>query len=130
LSLQPPDLSERSSDREALLARYWEAIRQLTSLAELPASQWSAEQASAFPASVPGGPPESPRQRLARWLSLYRDEIDTIRVIRGRLMQGAPTADSELRGGVYLARHVIASAMGVSPSSADSAARRLLTLPS
>ncbi|HEX4833997.1 MAG TPA: hypothetical protein VH478_23225, partial [Trebonia sp.] len=70
MSLQPPDLSqpyqtegERSSDREALLARYWEAIRQLTSLAELPASQWSAEQASAFPASVPGGPPESPRQR-------------------------------------------------------------------
>ena len=133
---QPPDLSqpyrtesERISDREALLL-YWYAIEQLTRLAELPADRWSPKQESLFPRSVPGGPPEPPQRRLQRWLTVYGDEVRTIKDIRNRLAHLVPVADSELRGALYLARHVVASAVGALPSEADSAARKVLALAS
>jgi hypothetical protein len=137
LNRQPPDLSqpygtkrERDADREAVLVLYWYAIDQLTRLAEQPANQWSPEQAALFPGSVPSGPPEPPQHRLQRWLTVYGDEIRTVKDIRNKLVHLQPVADSELRGAVYLARHVIASAVGVPPSGADSAARRVLALAS
>ena len=136
MSLQPPDLSEpysteadRAGAREALVL-YWFAIELLTKLAQQPADQWSNKQANVFPSSVPGGPPEPPQQRLARWANLYSDEIRITGDIRNRLVHGGLVADSELRGAIYLARNVIATAMGVLPSQAESAARTVLALAS
>lgn len=132
MSLQPPDLSrpysteaERAAARDALVL-YWFAIELLTKLAEQPADQWSSKQADVFPRSVPNGPPEPPQQRLQRWVNLYGDEIHLIRDVRNRTVHGGLVADSELRGAVYLARSVIATAMGVLPSQAESAARTVL----
>lgn len=126
LTRQHPDLSqpydtdrEREQAREALLVLYWYAIEGLTNLAQRPANQWSPEQVGLFPKSVPGGPPEPPQHRLVRWLSLYGDEIRTVRDIRNKLVRWGPVADSELRGAVYIARHVIASAVGAPPSEAE-----------
>jgi hypothetical protein len=134
---QPPDLSqpysserEREREREALLVLYWYAIEVLTRLARQPADQWSPQEVGLFPTSVPGGPPEPPQRRLARWLNIYNEEIATISDIRDKLVHLQPAADSEIRAAVYLARHVIASALGVSPSGADSASRKVLALAS
>jgi hypothetical protein len=136
LSHQPPDLSqpygaesERLADRDALLF-YWYAIERLIRLAEQPPGEWSSDQLSLFPRSVPGGPPEPPQQRLQRWLTLYGDEVRTIRDLRNRLLHLGPVADSEIRGALYLARNIVASAVGAMPSDAESAARRVLALAS
>jgi hypothetical protein len=127
LTQTPPDLSqlftteaERSEAREALLL-YWHAIELLLRLADQPASQWSDQQRSLFPHSVPGGPSEPPQDRLQRWLTVYGDEIKTIRDVRNRVVHRGIVTDPELRGAVYIARHVISSAMGVSPSQAEPA---------
>src|SRR5579862_4593231 len=132
LMRRPPDLSqpygseaERAGEREALLLYYY-AIEALTRLADLPASEWSPQQSSAFPSSVPGGPPEPPQHRLQRWAALYDDEIRIIREVRNSLVHRGIVADSELRGATYLARIVIATVMGVPPSEAESAARKVL----
>jgi len=136
LSHQPPDLSqpygsesERFADRDALVF-YWYAIERLIRLAEQPTDQWSPDQVSLFPPSVPDGPPEPPQQRLQRWLTVYGDEIRTVRDLRNRLLHLGPVADSEIRGALYLARNVVASAVGALPSEAESAAGRVLALAS
>jgi hypothetical protein len=131
---RPPDLSqpygseaERADAREALLL-YSYAIEVLTRLAELPAGEWSPRQLDAFPSSVPGGPPELPQHRLQRWQSLYNDEIRISRDVRNSLVHRGLVADSELRTATYLARNIVATAMGVLPSDAESAARKVLAL--
>jgi hypothetical protein len=127
LSLTPPDLgkpysteADRADAREALLL-YWVAIESLIKLAKQPASQWSDQQKSLFPSpSAQGGPPEPPDRRLQRWLDIYSDEINLVRDVRSRLVHGGMlVTDPELRGAVYLARHVVSSAMGVLPSQAE-----------
>lgn len=127
MTLTPPDLgkpysteAERADAREALLL-YWYAIEALTKLADQPTSEWSPQQTSLFPSSVPGGPPEPAQHRLQRWLNLYTDEINIIRDVRNRLVHRGIVTDSELRGAVYLARHVMSTAMGVPPSQAEPA---------
>lgn len=136
MSNQPPDLSqpygtesERIADRDALVF-YWFAIERLIRLAEQPTGEWSSDQLGLFPRSVPGGPPEPPQQRLRRWLTVYGDEIRTVRDLRNRLIHFGPVADSEIRGALYLARNMVASAVGTLPSEAESAARRVLALAS
>ena len=123
----PPDFSkpysteaERADDREALLL-YWSAIESLAKLAEQPASQWSSQQASLFPSSVPGGPSERPQHRLQRWLNVYSDEIKSIGDVRNRLVHGGIVTDPELRAAVYVARYVISTAVDVPPSQAEPA---------
>jgi hypothetical protein len=132
LTIQPPDLSrpyntetERVVARETLLT-YWQVVELLMKLVQQPADQWSPEQISLFPPSVPGGPPEHPEQRLERWFSLYNDEINILRDIRNAVVHGVPVADSELRGALYLARITISTALGVSPSRAEREAHKLL----
>ena len=134
MSLQPPDLGrpystevERADAREALLL-YWSAIELLTKLAEQPANEWSPEQVREFPVSVPGSPGRASQHRLQRWFTVYSDEINIVGDIRNTLVHGGLVADSELRGAAYLARNVIATAMGVLPSEAESAARKVQTL--
>ena len=131
---RPPDLSqpygseaERADAREALLL-YCYAIEILTKLVELPASKWSPEQTGAFPSSVPDGPPEPPQHRLQRWFALYGDEIRLSREVRNRLVHRGIVTDPELRSAAYLARNIVATVMGVPPSEAESAARRVLAL--
>ena len=126
MSLTPPDLgkpysteTDRADAREALLL-YWAAIESLIKLAKQPASQWSDQQKSLFPSLTQSGPPEPPDRRLQRWLDLYTDEINLVMDVRNRLVHGGTmVTDPELRGAVYLARHVISSAMGVLPSQAE-----------
>lgn len=122
-----PDLSEpyssdaeRDSDREALIL-CWYGIDALVTLAGRPVPQWSAEQESLFPRSVPGGRPEHPRHRLRRWLTVYQREIEVVRDVRSRLIRGGLVADAELRGTAYLARQVLSVALGVPPGQVDAA---------
>jgi hypothetical protein len=136
LSLQPSDIgepysteAERAHARDVLVL-YWFAISLLVKLAQQPADEWSSNQVSLFPVSVPGRPPEPPQSRLTRWANLYSDEIRAIRDIRSKLVHGGLVADAELRGANFLARNVIATATGMTPSQAEAAARKVIALAS
>ncbi len=110
--------SERRSDREALLV-YWFGIESLTSLADQPPSNWTKRQASLFPGSVEGGPPERPEQRLRRWLTLYTEEINLIRDVRNRLVHGEVVTDPELQAATWIARQILSTALGTQPSTVE-----------
>jgi hypothetical protein len=134
LSLQPPDLgepygteAERAHDRDTLVL-YWFAIETLTRLAQQPPDEWTSNQQNLFPAALPDGFREAPQSRLMRWVNLYSDEIHIIRDIRNKLVHGGLVADAELRGAVFLARNVIATATGTMPSQAEATARKVIAL--
>jgi hypothetical protein len=112
--------AERGSDIEALILCQY-GIGALAALAGRPAPQWSGEQESLFPRSVPGGQPEHPHRRLRRWLALYEREIQIVHEVRGRLVRGALVADAELRGAAYLAQQILSVALGVPPGQVDAA---------
>lgn len=136
MSLEPPDIgepyrteAERAHARETLVL-YWFALESLTRLARKPSDEWTSNQMDLFPSSVPGGPPEPPQNRLARWASLFSDEIRIVGDIRNKLVHGGILADAELRGANFLARNVIATATGMEPSQAEAAARKVIAMAS
>lgn len=126
MSLTPPDLgkpysteTDRAGAREALLL-YWTVIEALIGLADRPVSQWSDQQRSLFQKSSESGPPEAPERRLQRWRNIYQEDINLIQDVRNRLVHpGTIVTDPELRGAVYLARHVTSAATGVLPSQVE-----------
>jgi hypothetical protein len=67
-----------------VVIRYWQLVEQLMKLVDTQPDGWSAKLESLFPASVPGGPPEHPQQRLERWFAVYADDIKILRTIRNR----------------------------------------------
>ena len=112
--------AERGCDAEVLILCGY-GIDALVTLAGRPIPQWSREQDSLFPRSVPGGPPEHPQDRLSRWAAVYEREIGLVHEARGRLVRGALVADAELRGAAYLAAQILAVALGVPPGQVDAA---------
>lgn len=132
----PPNLSEpygsdaeRFADRAAIVI-YNFGVEYLLSLAEVPADAWTSTQMGKFPDSVAHGSPEHPQQRLRRWASLYREEVDLIRKIRDVVVHGLEVPDADLRGAVWLARQIISTAIDRRPSDVDSEFVRKLVTPS
>jgi|SRR5450755_2003410 hypothetical protein len=120
-----PDLAKPySTARERIYAtvvilRYWQLIEQLMKLVDMPSDRWSIELKDLFPASVPGGPPEHPQQRLERWLGVYADEIKIIRTVRNQLVHAEDVNDFDLRGTDFLTRVILAALFDVLPTEVD-----------
>jgi len=112
--------AERGSDAEMLILCGY-GIAALVTLAGRADPQWSREQESLFPRSVPGGPPERPLDRLSRWTAVYEREISLVHEVRGRLVRGGLVADAELRGAAFLAQRILSVALGVPPGQVDAA---------
>jgi hypothetical protein len=120
----PPDLGspygseqQRAADRENLQL-YWLGLELLRALADRPSASWSQAQRSLLPGFTRGGT-EHPAERLKRWVSLYREELDLIDSVRDRLAHGRPVTDPELLAATWLARQALATAAGVSPGEVD-----------
>jgi hypothetical protein len=112
--------AERGSDAEVLILCQY-GIDGLITLAGRPIPQWSREQESLFPRSVPDGRPEHPQHRLRRWMTVYEREIEIVHDVRSRLVRGRLVADAELRGAAYLAQQILSVALGVPPDQVDAA---------
>src|ERR1700678_2475026 len=112
--------AERGSDAEVLILCQY-GIDALVTLAGRPIPQWSREQESLLPRSVPDGHPEHPQHRLSRWTAVYEREISLAHTVRSRLVRGALVADAELRGAAYLAQQILSVALGVPPGQVDAA---------
>jgi hypothetical protein len=125
MSQPVPDLTrpystagERASATVAVI-RYLQLIEQLTKLVDMQPGAWSAKLKNLFPASVPGGPPEHPQQRLERWFAVYADDINILQAIRNQLVHGVDVSDVDLRGADFLARVILASLFGVLPGEVN-----------
>src|SRR5580700_5669970 len=121
----PPNLTEpyeTASGRAyatVVILRYWQLIEQLMKLVDMQPEAWPANLRSLFPVSVPGGPPEHPQQRRERWFTVYADEIKILRTIRNQLVHGEGVSDVDLRGADFLARVILATLFGLSPTEVD-----------
>jgi hypothetical protein len=122
---QTPDLSrpygsdaERGEDRDKLVS-YWQVLEPLLGLASLSAGEWSESQEYLAAKVLPQGSKERSGQRVMRWASLYREELDLIRNVRNKVVRGDIVTDPELLGATWLARQVIATVAGIEPTQVD-----------
>lgn len=119
MPLMPPDLMvpfERSEDRIAARARLVRRDRVLRSLEELaakPAADWTDPERALFP-STTNGIPDPPPSRLARWATVFAEEIGALHRLMSR-----PLSDVELRQADYLAGRLIATVADVPLASVD-----------
>jgi hypothetical protein len=53
------------------------------------------------------GPGDTPDLKLQRWITLFDDELRAVSDARNRAVHGIRLSDRELRGAVWLARHLL-----------------------
>jgi len=121
MPLLPPELTrpfqnqqERATARQRLAERD-RTLKTIETLAHEPASDWSTSQFAAFPNST-NGVIDPPKQRLARWASLFADELTEVHelVAGGRLL-----SDLELQEALYLAGRLLATVSGLPIKQVD-----------
>jgi hypothetical protein len=120
LPLLPPDLTqpfpnetERTKARN-LLGQRDHALRALEELARKPAAQWSRTELASLPQTT-NGVPDPPPARLARWATIFSDELGEVhRTANRRLL-----SDIELRQALYLAGRLLATVTGRSIDDTD-----------
>jgi len=112
----PPDLHEpfasaeaRSDATQRLLERH-QLLEELQRLTTLPWDQWPPGQIERFPSSTEGHRKQS-AERLARWRTVFADELRQVRDTRNAAAHGR-ISDVELRTAVYLAGRLLAAAYG------------------
>lgn len=95
------------SDRGRALAELLSACADLEewrSAAQHPITLGSAQR-DALAVGLVGG--DSVEMKLQRWVSLFEDEISAVLETRNRVVHGLRLSDKELRGAVWLARHLL-----------------------
>jgi hypothetical protein len=55
---------------------------------------------------------ETPEPRLARWVTLFGDDIETIHDTRSRVVHGVRASDSEIRGAIWLGEQLLELLIG------------------
>jgi len=109
----PRDLQEPfidSDERARVLAQLLDRCQQLEALEQLamrPADRWRPEQVEQLAGRMPGSD-ELPAQRLARWHTLFTDELRQLRQARGAAVHDR-LSDVELRAAAYLADRLLAA---------------------
>jgi hypothetical protein len=119
----PPDLHEpfasaeaRSHAAQQLLERQ-QLLDDLQRLAALPSDQWPQEQIERLPSHLTSRRDQL-MERLARWRTLFVDELRQVRDTRNAAAHGR-ISDVELRTAVYLAGRLLAAAYGHNLYEAD-----------
>ncbi len=109
--LEPPDISEAfaSSDQRA------DAIVQLIAI-DRRLQEWRrirSQTSGALPSHIrlrllpTTSPADSPELRLARWVTVFGANIETIHDIRARVVHGIWTPDGEIRGAIWLGQRLL-----------------------
>jgi hypothetical protein len=109
-----PNPTDRTRAVQQLLDLF-RRLEELERFAELPAEQWTREQVQQFPSEMHGHR-EHPAERLARWHTLFADELKQVRAARSAAVH-ARLSDTELRTATYLAARLLASAYGRNPET-------------
>ena len=122
MPLLPPELAQpirTQQERAATLQRLFERDRTLKTiemLAPRPASDWTTSERAAFPDTT-NGVSDPPYQRVARWASLFAEELAEVH----QLVQGPrPFSDIELQEALYLAGRLLATVTGLPIKQVDS----------
>ena len=117
----PPELArpfQSGQERATALHRLTERDRVLEAveaLSKKPTFDWTASERAAFPA-VTNGVIDPPHQRVARWASLFADELSEVhQLVAGR----RPISDLELQEALYLAGRLLATVTGLSIDQVD-----------
>lgn len=80
-------------------------LKAIEALASKPEAEWSSSERAAFP-SATNGIPDPPHQRVARWVSLFAEELAEVH----RLVAGPrPLSDIEIQETLYLAARLLAT---------------------
>ncbi len=113
MPLLPPELARPFSDQSArvaarnLLAQRNRMLRSIEALASRPTDAWSAAELDAFPSSI-NGVDDPPPQRVARWASLFADELAEVHRFAAKRLLG----DVELQETLYLAGRLLSTVTG------------------
>jgi hypothetical protein len=97
-----------SAERDAArgqLRRRDATLRTIEALAEKPARAWSVAERGAFPKET-NGVTEPPRRRVARWASLFAEEVAEVHRLAG---SQRPLSDVELQEVLYLAGRLLST---------------------
>ena len=111
MTLLPPELARpfgSPADREAArdrLRRRDAMLRTIEALAEEPPSAWSPGELAAFP-NVTNGVADPPPRRVARWASLFAEELAEVHRLTGSSL---PMSDVELHEVLYLAGRLLST---------------------
>ncbi len=111
--LEPPDISEHfpsDEQRADAIVRLMEVDRDLRAWLEL-----EQRLTGELPSDVrvrllrpPNQPADSPELRLARWVTIFGDDIDTIHDTRSRVVHGVRTPDGEISAAIWLGLRLLA----------------------
>lgn len=121
MTLLPPELAEpfgSPAEREAArdrLRRRDAMLRRIETLAQEPSSLWSPAELAAFP-SVANGVADPPPRRLARWASLFAEELVEVHRLAASSQR---LSDVELQEVLYLAERLLATVTGWSIGRID-----------
>jgi hypothetical protein len=121
MPLLPPELTRPfQNQQEQAAARHRLAQRDRTlktieMLVSKPAGDWTKSERVAFP-DITNGVIDPPQQRVARWASLFSDELTEVH----QLIAGArPLSDLELQEALYLAGRLLATVSGLNFEQVD-----------
>lgn len=111
--LEPPDTAQRfvsDEERADAIVRLVGIDRRLRDWLQL-----RVEKPEQLPEDVrarllrhPVGSGESPESRLARWVTVFGDDIDTIHDTRSRVVHGLRASDGEINGAIWLGLRLLA----------------------
>lgn len=121
MPLLPPELAqpfqdehERAGARRRLVERDT-TLRAIEILASKAANDWTSFEDSAFP-SITNGVADPPPHRVARWASLFAEELTEVH----QIVEGARVlSDLELQEALYLAGRLLATVTGLSINDVD-----------
>ena len=122
MPLLPAELAQpfqNQHERAAARHRFVERDHTLTaieSLARRPASDWTTSQHAAFPGFT-NGITDPPPRRVARWASLFAEELAEVHQI---IANPRPLADLELQEALYLTGRLLATVTGLPINRVDS----------
>lgn len=121
MPLLPPELArpfngqeERSDARHRLVERDL-TLKGIETLATKPAGHWSAPEGAVFPDTT-NGVADPPHQRVARWASLFAEELAAVHRL---VATSRPLSDLELQEALYLAGRLLATVTGLPINQVD-----------
>jgi hypothetical protein len=115
MPLLPPELAQpfqdqhkRAEARHRLVERD-ATLKAIEILASKPPNAWTTAENSAFP-STTNGVADPPPRRVARWASLFGEEITEVHQL---VTSARPLSDLELQEALYLAGRLLATVTGL-----------------
>jgi hypothetical protein len=93
-------------DLDGRIQQLLDASKQLATIGSMPADIRSRMEGHQAPQG------ETPEARLQRWTNLFQDDADNVHDVRSRIIHGILVPDADLKGAVWLGRHILDLLLG------------------